>query len=105
MAAPEPARAAPPPPPPPPPPPGADRVVKGEVDEALGAWREEQCVRAGGSPSPRERARQGERVTGYLPWGVAPGRAPAGLGCVGGDGSAVSRLLSGRGGGFALRVS
>ena len=37
-------------------------------------------VRAGGSPSPQERAWRGGRVTGCLPWGVAPGRVPAGPG-------------------------
>lgn len=37
-------------------------------------------MRAGGRPSPPERARKGGRVTGCLPWGVAPGRAPAELG-------------------------
>lgn len=41
-------------------------------------------VRAGGSPSPQEPVRRGGRVTGCLPWGVAPGRVPAGPGCGGG---------------------
>lgn len=80
MAAPEPARAAPPPPPPPPPPLGADRVVKGERYPKPWGPGVRRGVRAGGSPSPQERSRRGGRVTGCLPWGVAPGRVPAGPG-------------------------
>lgn len=83
MAAPEPARAAPPPPPPPPPPLGADRVVKGERYPKPWGPGVRRGVRAGGSPSPLERARRGGRVTGCLPWGVAPGRVPAGPGRAG----------------------
>lgn len=90
MAAPEPARAAPPPPSPPPPPPGADRVVKGErwtkpwgPGLTSGVWG-----RAG--DRPLRSARKGGRVTGCLPWGVAPGRAPAGLGWKGSGGSCLS---------------
>lgn len=80
MAAPEPTRAAPPPPPPPPPPLGADRVVKGERWPKPWGPGVRRGMRAGGSPSPRERARRGGRLTGCLPWGVAPGRVPAGPG-------------------------
>lgn len=76
MAAPEPARAAPPPPPPPPPPLGADRVVKGEKWPKPSGPGVRRGVRAGGSPSPRERARRGWASDWLPPSGSGPWAGP-----------------------------
>lgn len=98
MAAPEPARAAPPHPRPRRPLRGWPRRQRWEVDEALGAWPDRIAVwgRAGDRPLP-ERARKG-RASDWLPHlGVAPGRAPAGLGWVGGGGSEILSLAFGPG--------